>query len=207
MQIQIPKGYPRAFDLPQATNLEELYQIIVAIREHLNSIDTDWAMIQPDAPRSFVGPWGVSVGESIESFALRRRYQVACTYHGMLRVQVEKIWNAGMPPLPPEDDGSTNAIFGVLMPWIQRTLSRAAKKATPAKAHPVESMAPKRPNRLDRALQQYQRAIEDKPQLAGNYPAAYQWFREHFADDPDELPNEGAWANYVRKAMRDTRQK
>jgi hypothetical protein len=205
VEIQIPKGYPKAFDLPQADDLEEFYRLIVAVQEHLTSIDVEWAKAQPDRPRGTSTGWlGVPIPPNLEGFAAMRQGEICNAYRNALRVQLGKLWNPAMPSPPLIEGWPEVDLFNVLLPWVQKTLSDGLKKRPPANAEPAESARPKRPNRLERALQQYQQAIDGRPQFAGNYPAAYRWFREHLADDPSELPVEDTWINYVRKAMKES---
>ena len=66
-----PSGNPHAIDLPRAESLEQLYQFIVLIREHLNEFTTAWGTKQPDCPRAALWPWLFLCSDSSRIFRIR----------------------------------------------------------------------------------------------------------------------------------------
>src|ERR1043165_6702409 len=109
-----PRDRPEAVMLPEARNLNELYQLVCIVRAHLAAMTGEWWSrhhFQPTSmPEGIVG--FVDQGAEVRWHGTR----AAKIYRDNLRVQALQLWRPGLPPLPEEIANAESDIANAITP-------------------------------------------------------------------------------------------
>ena len=150
----------RAIPLEEVSDLKELYDRIVEVREHLNRFTPEWAGAQPDCPRSGPIPGGgYGIAPSLDSWAAYNRAEVADEYRDWLRLQAMRLWDPSLPQPPAQIAHSERDICDVLLPWVMECLAMQDQDAPVSAARSEQAMSP------DQLIIEFERLSEIDPQM------------------------------------------